>query len=109
MSEFSKKMMNNFHIDELFSKVSEDKFRAMVYYFGLPVFFFIILAPGLLISIPPVKDCDTGVSKPFAPGRITVGNTVVHSIIFGLVIVGLFWYGSKHRIAFPFCAAALKS
>jgi len=102
------RMTENLKIQQYFNKASTDKFRAYVYYFLLPVFFFVVLAPGLLISIPPVDDCDSGVKKPIAPSRVTWTNALVHGFVFGGLVFLLFWYGSLHRIVFPFAALSLK-
>lgn len=101
-------MEHNINVDKIFSKINQDKFRSLVWYFGIPFFLFIILAPGLLVSLPPVKDCDSRISKPIAPGRVTFYNTIVHALLFLAVIVFLFWAGSKNNITFPFCAKSLK-
>jgi hypothetical protein len=108
-SDFSEKMTDNFNIQRFFDKASANKFRAYVFYFFMPAFLFLLLSPGLLLSIPPTEDCDTGVKKPIAPKRVTFYNALVHSIVFGIVIFLLFWYGSHHKIVFPFSALALKT
>ena len=101
-SGFSQKMMDNFRIDELFSKAGANKFRSYAYYFIVPSFLFILLSPGLILSIPPVANCDTKVKEPVAPGRVTWYNAFVHSIVFGVLVTFLFWYGSRNKIVFPY-------
>ena len=77
--------------------------RSIVWYFGWPLFFFIVLAPGFLLSLPPAVDCDDGVRKPIAPERTTVANVFVHAFIFLALIVFMYWFGAKVLgIMFPF-------
>lgn len=82
--------------------------RSIIWYFGWPLFFFIVLAPGFLLSLPPAVDCDDGVRKPIAPERTTVANVFVHSIIFTGLIVFMYWFGAKVLgIMFPFTTSTL--
>lgn len=87
-------------------KLSEhiDKFfiRGLLWYFGWPLFFFVLLAPGWLVSIPPVASCDDGVKKPIAPGRATTSNVLLHACLFTLLVGVMFVLGAKMGIDFPF-------
>lgn len=105
---YAEKVQRGVWLQDIFSKAGEDKLRAYIFYFGLPLFLFFTLAPGLLISIPPAVDCDTGVSKPFAPSRVTYLNAIVHAIVFTLILILLFRWGAHRGIVFPFCSTILK-
>lgn len=84
--------------------------RSIVWYFGWPLLFFIVLAPGFLLSLPPAADCDDGVKKPIAPERTTVANVFVHSAIFILLVAFMYWFGAKVLgIMFPFTSSSLKA
>ena len=84
--------------------------RSIVWYFGWPLLFFIVLAPGFLLSLPPAVDCDDGVRKPIAPERTTVANVFVHSAIFILLVAFMYWIGAKVLgIMFPFTATSLNA
>lgn len=84
--------------------------RSLAWYFGLPWVLYLLLAPGFLLSLPPAIDCDDGVRKPIAPERTTVANVFVHSAIFILLVVFLYWFGAKVLgIIFPFTASTLDS
>lgn len=106
--EFSKKMVHNAKVDDIFSKINQDKFRSLMWYFFIPFFLFVVLSPGLIISLPPVKDCDDRISKALAPGRVTFYNTIVHAVVFIVLVFGIYLFGSRNNIAFPFCASSLK-
>ena len=47
---------------------------------------FVVLAPGYLLSSPPVKKADAEANDTttalFAPGRVTMANTLVHAFVF---------------------------
>jgi hypothetical protein len=82
--------------------------RSIVWYFGWPWVFFVVLAPGFLVSLPPAIDCDDGVRKPIAPERTTVANVFVHSALFVLLVAFMYWFGAKVLgIMFPFTSATL--
>lgn len=92
------------------SEQTATRARSIVWYFGWPLFFFIVLAPGFLLSLPPAIDCDDGVRKPIAPERTTVANVFVHSIIFIALIVFMYWFGAKQLgIMFPFTATTINT
>jgi len=82
--------------------------RSLVWYFGWPWVFFVVLAPGFLLSLPPAVDCDDGVRKPIAPERTTVANVFVHSAIYILLVAFMYWFGAKVLgIMFPFTSSTL--
>jgi hypothetical protein len=84
--------------------------RSIVWYFGWPWVFFVVLAPGFLLSLPPAIDCDDGVRKPIAPERTTTANVFVHSALFVLLVAFMYWFGSNVLgIMFPFTFTTLKS
>jgi hypothetical protein len=92
------------------SEQTATRVRSIVWYFGWPLFFFIVLAPGFLLSLPPAIDCDDGVRKPIAPERTTVANVFVHSIIFIALIAFMYWFGATQLgIMFPFTAHTIKT
>lgn len=100
------------YLDFVKKKISEEqtltRIRSFVWYFGWPLFFFIVLAPGFLVSLPPAIDCDDGVRKPIAPERTTVANVFVHAVIFISLIVFMYWFGAKVLgILFPFTSSTL--
>lgn len=77
------------------------------WYVGWPVFFFVILAPGFLVSIPKARDCDTAEPKFIAPERASPAAVAVHAILFFGLTALLFWWGSKLGIRFPFIVKGL--
>ena len=84
--------------------------RSVVWYFGWPWVFFVVLAPGFLLSLPPAIDCDDGVRKPIAPERTTTANVFVHSAIYILLVAFMYWFGAKVLgIMFPFTSTTLKT
>lgn len=99
-----------FVVSTLKSEQAKTVVRSVIWYFGWPLFFFIILAPGFLISLPPARDCDDGVIKPIAPERTTVANVFLHAFIFLALIIIMYWYGAtKLGIYFPFTARAIET
>ena len=87
------------HIETLQSK---DLWKAIFYYLFFPWFWFVILAPGFLVSIPAVAGCEDGVKKPFAPGRTTIVSTLIHAFLWAFLIGIFYFLGAKSGIAFPF-------
>ena len=81
--------------------------RSVLWYFWWPLFFFVILAPGFILSIPPAQDCDDNVVKPIAPGRVTVQNVFVHAAIFIVIIVAMYYAGAKMGILAPWTPLAI--
>jgi hypothetical protein len=110
ISTSAKSNYKSFVIDALHKEQAKTIVRSVIWYFGWPLFFFIILAPGFLISLPPAVDCDDGVRKPIAPERTTVANVFLHSVIFIVLIIFMYWYGAKHLgIYFPFTAKSIEA
>lgn len=99
-----------FTLDSIKSEQSKTIVRSVIWYFGWPFFFFIILAPGFLLSLPPAADCDDGVKKPFAPERTTVANVFVHAFIFLFLVIFMYWLGATRLgIYFPFMAKSIEN
>ena len=110
LSSTSKGNYKKFVVDALHQEQAKTIVRSVIWYFGWPLFFFIILAPGFLVSLPPAIDCDDGVRKPIAPERTTVANVFVHALIFLVLIIFMYWYGAKHLgIYFPFTAKSIET
>lgn len=82
---------------------------SVIWYFGWPLFFFIVLAPGFLLSLPPARDCDDGVKRVIAPERTTVANVFVHAAVFLIMIIIMFVIGSSIGIYFPFTAKTFEN
>jgi hypothetical protein len=61
--------------------------RSWAWYFLIPLSMFLLFAPGLLISVPSVQDCNDGVTKPWAPGTINIYNSLVAIFVFYLIIL----------------------
>ena len=84
------------------AQVEMFQLRGILYYLLVPVFFFVLLAPGLMLSIPPVEACNATKKTVFSPGSITWGNTIVHAVLFGLLVAATFAIGAKSGFDFPF-------
>jgi hypothetical protein len=56
--------------------------------FLVPFVLFAVLAPGFLLSIPPTAPVDEaeGKAKLFRSGRVTVANTMVHAVVFSILL-----------------------
>lgn len=80
--------------------------RDTFYYLFFPWFWFVVLCPGFILSIPSVKDCDDGISKTFAPGRVTILATLVHVCVWAFVVAVFYWFGAFKGINFPFTSLA---
>jgi uncharacterized BrkB/YihY/UPF0761 family membrane protein len=66
--------------------------RSWAWYFLIPLALFLVFAPGLVLSVPSVQDCNDGVTKPIAPGRINIYNSLVAVFVFYFIIL-LIVYG----------------
>ena len=64
-------------------------------YIVVPAILFFILAPGWILSVPEAKDCDTSQSKWVNPERVTWENSIVHSLIFA-VVLALYFFIVRH-------------
>lgn len=56
--------------------------------FLVPFVLFVVLAPGYLLSIPPTAKADdaAGPKTFIASGRVTVANTMVHAVVFSIML-----------------------
>lgn len=55
---------------------------------------FIALAPGLVLSIPPVEEADGTKGSMLFSGKVDLRSALVHTGVFFLATAGLF-YGAK--------------
>lgn len=77
--------------------------RSWAWYFLIPLSLFLVFAPGLILSVPSVQDCNDGVTKPIAPGRINIYNSLVAVFVFYFVILLIVYgLGSYWNIDPPF-------
>lgn len=74
------------HLEDIRAEAHKQSLATWAYYLGIPVFLYLLLAPGLFISIPAETDCETGVSKTWSPAHVTIANTFVHLIVFFLIV-----------------------
>lgn len=84
------------------AQVEMFQLRGVLYYLLVPVFFFVLLAPGLMLSIPGEYACNASKKTVFSPGTITWTNTLVHALLFGLLVAITFAIGAKSGFDFPF-------
>ena len=84
------------------AQVEMFQLRGILYYLLVPIFFFVLLAPGLMLSIPPVYACNANTKTILSPGTITWDNTLVHAVVFGLLVAITFAIGAKSGFDFPF-------
>jgi len=66
--------------------------RSWAWYILIPLALFLVFAPGLIFSIPSVEDCNDGVVKPIAPGRINIYNSLFAVFVFYFITL-LIVYG----------------
>ena len=80
-----------------------EKFQILSYlwYLGWPFFFFILLAPGYLLSIPAAVSVDDGEKKIIAPKRVTWQAVLVHSVLFLFLVSFIVFLGAEMHIPFP--------
>lgn len=77
--------------------------RSWAWYLLLPLCVYAVFSPGFIFSVPAVEDCDDGLTKPIAPGRVTGTNLVVALFAFYLPLtIFIFWLGAQWDIDFPF-------
>ena len=84
------------------AQVEHFQIRGILYYLLVPVFFFVLLAPGLMLSLPPVYACNASKKTVFSPGAINWANTSVHAVVFGILVAVTFAIGAKSGFDFPF-------
>jgi hypothetical protein len=90
-----------FHSD-LKSTLSNYWLRNWLWYIFTPLVIMTVLQPGLIISIPPVRTCDSNDVTWAKPQRVTILNTLVHVILIWILIILVFYWGAKSGFPFPF-------
>lgn len=88
------------------SKATTDFFGAptvqsWLYYGGLPILAFIVLSPGMLITLPPSKDCNDNASFWFS-GQTSFWAAALQAFLFFGVLVAIFKGGKALKLARPF-------
>lgn len=77
--------------------------RNWLWYIIAPLTVMYTLMPGLLISIPPVRECDGSDKSTWAkPRRVTATSALIHVVVIWTLIILIFYVGSKCGFAFPF-------
>lgn len=81
--------------------LGRDSVKQWLFYGGLPILAFIVLSPGMLMTIPPAKDCD-GKAKFWASGQTSFGAVVMHALVFIGVLVATWKLGAALRLPVPY-------
>lgn len=81
--------------------------QSWLWYGGLPLLAFIILSPGMVLTLPPAADCK-GVKRAWFSYQTSIGAVLLHSLLFFGLLVAIFWGGSSLGIALPLSKAAVK-
>ena len=76
--------------------------RNWLWYIVAPIVVMYTFMPGLLISLPPVRECDSDTSTWAKPRRVTAWNTLVHVVLIWSIILLIFYVGAKCGFPFPF-------
>jgi hypothetical protein len=84
------------------AQVEMFQLRGVLYYLLVPVFFFILLAPGLMLSLPAAYACNATKRTVFSPRTVTWPNTLLHAVVFGILVAVTFAIGAKSGFDFPF-------
>jgi hypothetical protein len=75
--------------------------QSWLFYGGLPLLSFIVLSPGMFITIPPAKDCNDN-AKFWFSGQTSIISVLLHALIFFGFLVAIFKAGKALNIAHPF-------
>jgi hypothetical protein len=95
-------MSSTAYFNQTYTKFLEKyEVRSYLWYVGWPVAFFIILAPGFLISLPPAESVTDGVKRPIAPGRVIWQAVLIHAAVFTFLVMLMFFLGAQMNIPFP--------
>jgi hypothetical protein len=98
---FSSSNYKAFHKD-FKSVLTNYTVRNWLWYIITPLVVMYTLTPGLLISIPPARECNTNDLTWAKPKRVTPYNALVHVILIWLILIAIFYWGAKSGFAFPF-------
>lgn len=75
--------------------------KSWLWFAGLPILAFIVLSPGMMVTLPPAKDCDNN-SKFWFSGQTSFVAVLLHSLLFLGLLVAIFKGGDALKYARPF-------
>jgi hypothetical protein len=100
-SSFGALNYKGFHKD-FKSVLTNYALRNWLWYIVTPLVVMYTLTPGLLISIPPARECNTNDLTWAKPKRVTPYNALVHVLLTWFILIAIFYWGAISGFAFPF-------
>lgn len=75
--------------------------KEWLFYGGLPLLAFIVISPGMLLTLPPAKNCDDK-AKMWFSGQTSFVAVLVHALVFLGLLVAIWKLGKSLKLAAPF-------
>ena len=74
--------------------------HSWLWYLVLPFMAIVVLSPGMLVTLPPARDCDDNSQVVFS-GQTSFVAVFLHAFVIMLALGGIWWGGRTLQIPKP--------